>query len=115
MLGGSISDTANLFGSQSATGTIGFFAYGPNDSTCSGNPAFTSFVDVQGDNQYSSGPFTPAAAGTYHFIASYGGDFTNSYRYCHTDGHSGAGSQPLDACARGDGRQGCDWRLYHHQ
>ena len=77
MLGGSISDTATLSGGQSATGTIGFFAYGPNDSTCSGTPAFTSFVDVQGDGQYSSGPFTPAAAGTYHFIASYGGDFNN--------------------------------------
>ena len=77
MLGGSISDTATLSGSQSATGTIAFFAYGPNDSTCGGNPAFTSFVDVHGDGQYNSGPFTPTAAGTYRFIASYGGDVNN--------------------------------------
>ena len=77
MLGGSISDRATLSGSQSATGTIGFVAYGPDDSTCGGNPAFTSFADVHGDGQYDSGPFTPTAAGTYRFIATYGGDFNN--------------------------------------
>ena len=76
MLGGSIADTATLSGSQAATGTIGFAAYGPDDSTC-GNPAFTSEVDVQGDGQYTSGAFTPTVAGTYRFIASYSGDFNN--------------------------------------
>ena len=76
MLGGSIADTATLSGSQAATGTIGFAAYGPDDSTC-GNPAFTSDVDVQGDGQYASGPFTPTLAGTYRFIATYSGDFNN--------------------------------------
>jgi uncharacterized repeat protein (TIGR01451 family) len=76
MLGGSISDIATLSGSQAATGTIGFVAYGPDDSTCS-NPAFTSDVNVQGDGQYTSGPFTPTVAGTYRFIANYSGDLNN--------------------------------------
>ena len=77
MLGGSISDTATLSGSQAATGSIGFVAYGPDDSGCSNNPAFTSDVNVQGDGQYTSGAFTPTVAGTYRFIASYSGDFNN--------------------------------------
>jgi uncharacterized repeat protein (TIGR01451 family) len=77
ILGGTISDTATLSGSLSATGTIAFFVYGPNDSTCSANPAFMSAVSVNGDGQYSSGPFTPTAPGTYRFVASYGGDFNN--------------------------------------
>src|SRR5205085_591126 len=77
MLGGSISDTATLSGSSSATGEIDFYAYGPNDSSCAGSPAFTSAVSVAGDGSYNSGPFTPAAAGTYRFVASYGGDFNN--------------------------------------
>jgi uncharacterized repeat protein (TIGR01451 family) len=77
MLGGSIFDTATFSGSQSGTGTIDFVAYGPDDSSCNGNPAFTSEVDVRGDGQYGSGPFTPVAAGTYRFIASYSGDFNN--------------------------------------
>jgi uncharacterized repeat protein (TIGR01451 family) len=77
MLGGTISDTATLSGSVSATGTIAFFVYGPNDSTCSASPAFMSAVNVSGDGQYSSGPFTPTAPGTYRFVASYGGDFNN--------------------------------------
>ena len=77
MLGGSISDTATLSGSSSATGEIAFYAYGPNDSSCAGSPAFTSAVSVAGDGSYNSGPFTPAAAGTYRFVASYGGDVNN--------------------------------------
>src|SRR5205085_7860142 len=77
MLGGSISDTATLSGSSSATGEIAFYAYGPNDSSCASSPAFTSVVSVAGDGSYNSGPFTPAAAGTYRFVASYGGDVNN--------------------------------------
>src|SRR5437762_3512534 len=46
LLGGSISDTATLSGGQSPTGTISFFAYGPNDNNCGSNPAFASSVSV---------------------------------------------------------------------
>src|SRR5205807_4022401 len=68
LLGGSISDTATLSGGSSATGPIGFFAFGPNGSTCSQTPAFTSSADVSGDGQYNSGPFIPSAPGTYRFV-----------------------------------------------
>jgi uncharacterized repeat protein (TIGR01451 family) len=77
-LGGSISDTATLSGGSSPTGTITFYAYGPDDSNCGSSPAFVSTVDVSsGNGQYGSGPFTPAAAGTYRFLAVYEGDTNN--------------------------------------
>ena len=76
-LGGAISDLATLSGGNAATGTIGFAAYGPDDTNCSNAPAFLSEVNVNGDGQYNSGPFTPAAAGTYRWVASYSGDFNN--------------------------------------
>src|SRR2546430_1406029 len=77
LLGGSISDTATLTGGAGATGSITFFAYGPNDSTCSTAPVFTSTVSVNGDGQYGSDPFVPSAPGTYRFVASYSGDANN--------------------------------------
>lgn len=76
-LGGAISDTATLSGGLNPTGMIGFFAYGPNDANCGGAPAFTSSVDVNGNGQYNSGPFVPAAPGTYRFVATYQGDINN--------------------------------------
>jgi uncharacterized repeat protein (TIGR01451 family) len=77
LLGGSISDTATLSGGFSATGTINFFVYGPNDSACSGSPTFVSTANVAGDGQYNSGPFVPSAPGTYRFVANYSGDNNN--------------------------------------
>ena len=77
ILGASISDTATIAGGSNPTGSIAFMAYGPNDATCGGNPAFVSSVPVNGDGQYSSGPFVPSAPGTYRFVATYGGDFQN--------------------------------------
>ncbi|MEV0458788.1 hypothetical protein [Catellatospora methionotrophica] len=78
-LGGAVSDTATLSGSDDATGSIVFELYGPNDDQCTGEPVFTSEpVTVDGDGTYGSGDFTPTAAGTYHWIASYSGDDDNA-------------------------------------
>ena len=84
-LGTAISDSATLSNTQPkpngtpAGGTITFRVYGPNDATCSGTPAFTSAaVPVSGNGTYSSGTFTPTAAGTYRWIASYSGDLPNT-------------------------------------
>jgi uncharacterized repeat protein (TIGR01451 family) len=77
LLGGSISDTATLSGGFQATGTITFFAYGPDDASCGTVPVFTSGVNVTGDGQYNSGTFVPTAPGTYRFVASYSGDGNN--------------------------------------
>ncbi len=78
-LGGSATDTATLSSGYSPTGTITFTVYGPSASAdCSGTPVATSTATVSGNGQYTSGTFTPAAAGTYYWIASYGGDGNNN-------------------------------------
>ena len=74
-IGQPIIDTATLTKGESATGTIKFMAYSPNDFTCTGAPLFTSpAVPVSGNGQYSSGSFTPEAVGPYRWIAAYSGD-----------------------------------------
>ncbi|MDP9074068.1 MAG: hypothetical protein M3N98_07825, partial [Actinomycetota bacterium] len=77
-VGGTISDTANLTGGFSPSGSIGFKVFGPNDTTCANPPAFNQNVSVAGAGAYTGGPFTPAAAGTYRFVANYGGDPSNA-------------------------------------
>src|ERR1041385_7184127 len=68
---------ATLSGGMNPTGTITFYVYGPDDSTCGATPAFTSAVTVTGNGQYNSGSFFPTAAGTYYFVANYSGDDNN--------------------------------------
>ena len=52
--------------------------YGVGDQTCGGAPIFTNTVPVSGNGTYStSAGFTTAAAGTYHWIATYSGDASN--------------------------------------
>ncbi len=51
---------------------------GPNDATCSGRRRSRRHVPVTGNGDYSSGNFTPTAAGTYRWIASYTGDLPNT-------------------------------------
>jgi hypothetical protein len=77
-IGDSISDVATLSGvAANAGGTITFRAFGPDNATCSGTPAFTSTLNVSGPGDYTSDPFTPTAPGTYYWIASYSGDAKN--------------------------------------
>jgi hypothetical protein len=77
-VGGSITDTATIAGGFNPTGTITFTLFGPNNATCSGSPIFTSAVAVSGNGNYTSGAFTPVAAGTYRWVAGYGGDVNNA-------------------------------------
>jgi hypothetical protein len=77
-VGGAISDSGVLAGGSDPTGTIEFGLFGPSNPTCSGAPIFTSTAKVGGDGTYSSGPFTPAVAGTYDFRALYTGDAGNT-------------------------------------
>src|SRR5215217_8015138 len=85
-LGDPITDTATLSGATSdATGTITFNVYGPDDEDCSGEPAFTSVVDVSGNGAYSSDltpndpsdDFVPEVVGVYRWTAEYSGDDNN--------------------------------------
>lgn len=82
-LGQTISDTAHLSGTATqpdgskAGGSITFTVYGPDNCT---TVAFTSSnpVTVSGNGDYPSGNFTPTAAGTYHFAATYTGNPPNT-------------------------------------
>ncbi len=77
-LGSAVSDTATLSNTTTAaTGTITFSAYGPSDTTCSAAAVFTTTATVKGSGNYGPVSFTPTTAGTYHWIASYGGDGNN--------------------------------------
>ena len=73
-LGASITDTATLSGSGGVvpTGSITFNAY--SDSTCTTKVFGPNAVTVNGFGNYTSGSYTPSAAGTYYWIASYSGD-----------------------------------------
>ncbi len=76
-VGSNISDTAHLSGGFNPTGTITFHAYGPDDATCS-TSVFLSVATVTGNGDYGSGNFAATTAGTYRWIASYGGDNNNA-------------------------------------
>jgi hypothetical protein len=91
-VGDEISDTATLAGAtEGAGGTITFNLYGPSATPdCSTDPVFTSTVDVSGNGDYVSGGFTPSAAGSYYWTASYSGDDANfpSAGECGADGET---------------------------
>ncbi len=72
-----MTDTALLSGGRTPTGTITFDLYGPNDSTCSGTPIFTSFATVTDNGYYTSGEYAPTVAGTYRWRVAYSGDDNN--------------------------------------
>ncbi|MFN2608074.1 MAG: Ig-like domain repeat protein [Acidimicrobiales bacterium] len=77
-VGGQVHDTAVLSGGFNPTGTITFTLYGPNDTTCASTAASTTTATVAGNGSYDSPAFTAAAAGTYRWVASYGGDANNA-------------------------------------
>ena len=78
-LGNVVSDMATIAGGTTPTGSITFTLYGPNDATCGGAPVFVSAaIPVSGNNTYASGNYTPTAAGTYRWIATYTGDANNN-------------------------------------
>jgi hypothetical protein len=57
--------------------TVTFRLYGPTDPACVSVPVFTSVVPLAGGSA-QSGTYTPIAAGTYRWIATYDGDANNS-------------------------------------
>jgi hypothetical protein len=75
-LGGGIRDTAVLSGGSSPTGAITFSLYSASDRTCS-KALRKDTVVVSGDGSYVSPPVTPASAGSYQWVAIYGGDENN--------------------------------------
>ncbi len=76
-VGTAIADVATLSGGSDPTGTISWRLYGPNDPGCTAaNPPIVSVL-VNGDGPYTSPTITPTQGGTYHWVASYGGDAFN--------------------------------------
>jgi uncharacterized repeat protein (TIGR01451 family) len=69
--GKSLTDTATLAGGHDPQGSVVFKLY--NTADCSNAAVFTSDpVTVNGDADYTSAPaYTPTAAGTYYWTASY--------------------------------------------
>jgi hypothetical protein len=88
-LGSSFTDRAKIGpappGEPVPTGSVGFAVFGPADAACTSPPVFaaTAPLDAAGDSA-GSGAFTPTAPGTYHVIATYGGDadYTGSTTPC---------------------------------
>ena len=74
-----LTDTATLTGGASPTGTITFHLYADNGSGSCGTELVGSPVTktVNGAGTYTSPSVHVAAAGTYHWVASYGGDTNN--------------------------------------
>jgi 6-phosphogluconolactonase (cycloisomerase 2 family) len=77
VVGGQVSASATLTGGASPTGTVMFDVFGPGDTTCS-TPLAMSTATVTGSGTYTAAPITATSAGTYSWIASYGGDAANS-------------------------------------
>lgn len=107
LFGESVSGSVALRDASSPTGSITFKLFGPDDVLCSGAPAFQASVAVHGDGRYASAAFTPSAAGTYRWIASYSGDASN-HAASGTCGEPGTllivlkGAQRIDFAAIGD-------------
>ncbi|HET7029765.1 MAG TPA: hypothetical protein VFI34_04600 [Candidatus Limnocylindrales bacterium] len=78
VVGGTIHDTATLAGGFSPTGTLHFALYGPDDASCSNAAVFSADITVTGNGDYQSGDYTATQAGTYRWIANYGGDANNT-------------------------------------
>ena len=79
---GSLTDSATVSGRVNplAGATIIFNLYGPNDATCASAAVFTSApvpYPVAG-GAVTSPAFTPTAAGTYRWRATYSGDANNT-------------------------------------
>jgi len=73
-------DTATISGaSATATGSVTFELFGPSDATCSGTPAFTQTVAVNGNGDYSTTntSFLASTPGTWQWRVAYSGDAAN--------------------------------------
>ncbi|MGA7988546.1 MAG: hypothetical protein WCB51_09135 [Candidatus Dormiibacterota bacterium] len=84
-VGTSIKDTATLTG-DAPTGTVTFFLYGPNDPTCVENAdsglhwlqKWTVHLNDDGKASVPDPGYTTTVAGTYQWVAVYGGDANNT-------------------------------------
>jgi hypothetical protein len=77
-VGRAIFDRATVSGGFRPTGTVTFELFGPRDPTCTGAAVFSSRHTLPAHGRVvESTTFTPARAGTYHWVAAYSGDASN--------------------------------------
>jgi hypothetical protein len=79
-IGNPITATAVFTDAAEPTGTVQFKLYPPEDPFCTSIPLFTTSAPIVGDSA-SSGNFTPASLGTYHWKAEWSatsGDTSNN-------------------------------------
>lgn len=72
-------DSAVLSGGYIPTGTITFYLFAPGitPNATNSNNVYTYTATVSGNGTYTTGNYTPTAAGTYQWVAVYGGDGNN--------------------------------------
>jgi hypothetical protein len=72
-------DNFTLSGGFNPTGSITFNLYDPSDATCSGTPALTQTVTVNGNGTFSTTntTFHASTEGTWRWASSYTGDGNN--------------------------------------
>ena len=74
-----MTDAATLSGGYNPTGTITYTLYGPSPTqSCSTQVGQVTANVTSGNGQYTSPTITPTQAGTYWWIANYGGDSNNA-------------------------------------
>ena len=77
VVGNTITDQATLSGGFAPGGQLVFRAYGPDDATCAGTPAYETTVPVSsGNGPYSPAGFAPGP-GVYLWTVGYEGDGNN--------------------------------------
>ena len=79
-VGNGLTDTATVSQGYKPTGTLTFTLYGPGStpSCTTGDQVGQTTTTVNGNGQYTSSALTPSQAGTYWWIAVYGGDPNNN-------------------------------------
>jgi hypothetical protein len=72
-------DSFTLSGGFNPGGSITFNLYSPSDATCSGAPAYSETVTVNGNGTYSTSNSTVFAStvGTWRWMDTYSGDGNN--------------------------------------
>ena len=73
-VGGTVTDTATLANGYNPTGTITYTLYGPSTTQSCTTSVGVVTSTVTGNGVYTSPSITPPSAGTYWWIANYGGD-----------------------------------------
>ena len=75
--GGSVNAHTIVSGGYEPGGSITFSLFGPDDATCSAEPAFTAVVPLTDNGTATSPDFEPASVGDYVWLADYSGDGNN--------------------------------------